>query len=74
MKLGVFVIFFYPLSLFVTAPLTIRGAKVQDGALIQPIQAPLVARGAGVLWTPLRHSAEAPTEPTGETTGGFADA
>ena len=28
--------------------------------------APLVVRGAGVRWTPLRQSAEAPTEPAGE--------
>ena len=28
---------------------------------------PPLLKGAGVRWTPLRHSAEAPTEPTGET-------
>ena len=29
-------------------------------------------RGAGDRWTPLRHSAEAPTEPAGETAGALA--
>ena len=28
---------------------------------------PPLLKGAGVRWTPLRHSAEAPTEPAGET-------
>ena len=28
---------------------------------------PPLSKGAGVRWTPLRHSAEAPTEPAGET-------
>ena len=27
----------------------------------------MLLRGVGVRWTPLRHSAEAPTEPAGET-------
>ena len=28
---------------------------------------PPLLNGAGIRWTPLRHSAEAPTEPAGET-------
>ena len=31
--------------------------------------APLIVRGAGLRWRPLHESAEAPTEPGGETVG-----